>query len=82
MIINLLTVVEETLRANFQSLFLFPMYFQEIGQLSMRSHAIAFDRMRSHAMLPLQNTVRVYTINDFKAVGVGVGVIGVGVYHK
>jgi hypothetical protein len=29
------------LRANFQSRFLFPMYFQEIGQSSTRSHAIA-----------------------------------------
>jgi hypothetical protein len=36
---------EETLRANFQSRFSFPMYFQEIGQSSTRSHAIACDRM-------------------------------------
>jgi hypothetical protein len=72
MIINLFTVVEETLRANFQSRFLFPMHFKEIGQLStqshaiacdrMRSHAIACDHMQSHAMIPLQNTVRVQSL--------------------
>jgi hypothetical protein len=49
MIVNLFTVVEEKLWANFQSRFLFPIYFQEIGQLSMGLHAIACNHMQLHA---------------------------------
>jgi hypothetical protein len=59
MIINLFTVVKETLWANFQSRFSFPMYFQEIGQSSMQSHAIACDRM-----LPLLYTVFTSLFSD------------------